>query len=284
MEKLLELLFNRGETFCVSPNKFGYHSISSMDFWNGEFKLTPPPSEDYVLEPIWTSAQEIQLVALNPINGFRRDENATSYRSFLVELDDGSLKDQYDYIKALGMPYSACIFSGSKSLHYAITLDEDLPNEDIYRFYIEWVLKIVSKADQKTKNPSRSIRFAGNIRKETGKEMKLIEIKERVKLQDLMSWLSRHPDKDPRLEQKERSGERENPGIYGVPLWVWDKLNNGVDESKGRNNEWYGIFREFSKAGHSYESAIDVLEPYFEPGRGFKIKEWKTIAKSACKN
>ena len=282
MEKLLNLLFNPEETFCVSPNKLGYHSINSMDFWNGDFKLIPPP-EAYSTDPLWTCAKEIQLVALNPISGWRRDENTTAFRSFLVELDDGSLKDQHEYVKSLGLPYSACIFSGSKSLHYAITLDEDLPDEETYRFIIEWILKIVSKADQKTKNPSRSIRFAGNIRKETGKEMKLLEMKGRVKFQDLMAWLSRHPKEDPRNNIKMKTEDRENPGIMGVPLWVWGKLNNGIDESKGRNNEWFGIFREFSKAGYSCQEIIDSLEEYFVPDRDFRLSEWKTTAKSACK-
>ena len=96
MEKLLNLLFNRGETFCVSPNKLGYHSIHSDEFWNGEFKLIPP-EDAYDPTPMWSTAKDIQLVALNPINGLRRDENVTAFRSFLVELDDGSLKDQYEY-------------------------------------------------------------------------------------------------------------------------------------------------------------------------------------------
>lgn len=282
IEKFLNLLFNPGETLCVSPNKLGYHSIAESWLWNGDFKLIPP-EDAYNPTPFWTSANEIQLVAINPINGFRRDENVTAFRSFLVELDEGSMKDQYDYVKDLKLPWSACVFSGNKSLHFAVTLDEDLPDEDTYRFFIEWILKIVSKADQKTKNPSRSIRFAGNLRKETGEEMKLLEMRERVKLQDLMSWLSNYPHLDPRNDIKKTSKERENPGIHGVPMWVWKKLGEGIDESKGRNNEWFGIFMEFGNAGYPYEEVVEILEPYFTPERDFRMREWRTIAKSACK-
>lgn len=280
-EKLLELLFNAGEHICVSPNKLGYHSVSMADYWNGDIRLIPPP-DAYNPEPTWCESQDVQLVAINPVRGFRRDENVTAFRSFLVEMDDGGLKEQYDYIQSLGMPWSACVFSGSKSLHFAITLDEDLPDEDTYRMFAEWILKIAEKADPLTKNPSRSIRFAGNSRRETGKEMRLVEIKSRVKLADLMFWLTKHPDKDPRLEMTKRAATT-TPSIEGIPVWVWNKLNNGIDESKGRNNEWFGIFMEFSKAGHSYEDIVESLEQYFTPDRDFRLREWKTIAKSAYK-
>lgn len=280
-EKLLNLLFNPGETICVSPSQLGYHSIDQGVIFNGGFKLVPPPDAYNKNEYFW-DFKDIQLVAINPINGFRRDENVTAFRSFLVELDDGALEEQFRYVKESGLPWSCCVFSGSKSLHFAITLDEDLPDEDTYRMFAEWILKIMSKADQKTKNPSRSIRFAGNIRKETGKEMKLIEIRNKIPLADLMSWLSSHPDKDPRLDIVKRDYSI-TPSLDGVPIWVWNKLRNGIDESKGRNNEWFGIAMEFCKAGYSYEDIVDSIQEYFSPDRDFKLREWKTIIKSAYK-
>jgi hypothetical protein len=280
-EKLLKLLFNEGETICVSPSQLGYRSIPIDMCYSNDVKLEPPP-DAWNTDIRWCDSKDIQLVAINPINGFRRDENVTAFRSFLVELDDGSLQEQFSYIREIELPYSCCVFSGSKSLHFAITLDEDLPDEETYRLFAEWILKIVSRADQKTKNPSRSIRFAGNVRKETGKEMKLLDIRGRIGLSDLMFWLSRHPDKDPRLEIMKRSFNP-SPTLEGVPVWVWNKLKVGIDESKGRNNEWFCIFSEFSKAGYGYEDMISALEEYFTPDRDFKLSEWKTIAKSAYK-
>jgi hypothetical protein len=280
-KKLIELLFNEGETVCVSPNKLGYHSISQDMVWGENIKLQPPP-EAFDSTVRWCHRKDIQLIAINPISGFRRDENVTAFRSFLIELDDGGLKDQFDYIKSIGLPYSVCIFSGSKSLHFAVTLNEDLPDEDTYRLYSEWLLRVVSRADQKTKNPSRSIRFAGNLRRETGKEMKIVDFRGRIPLADLMYFLSKHPDKDPRLEYVKRSVEV-TAEVNGVPDWIWRKLASGIDESKGRNNEWFGIFMEFAKAGYDYESMVNILEEYFTPERDFTRREWKTIAKSACK-
>lgn len=279
-DKLLKLLFNPGETICVSPNKLAYHSVSQEELL-GEFILTPPP-DAYRPEPIQSNLSEIQTLAINPISGFRRDENVTAFRSFLVELDDGALQEQFQYVKSLNMPYSVCVFSGSKSLHFGIVLEEDLPDENTYRIFAEWILAIVERADQKTKNPSRGIRCAGNIRKETGKEMLLLDCKERVKFMDLVNWLNQYPDKDPRLKlaARDSSGSFE---IHGVPKWVWDKLNFGINEGNGRNNEWFGIFISFSRAGYSYESMIDSLQEYFVPERDFSRREWEGIAKKAAK-
>jgi len=280
-EKLLDILFNSGESVCVSPNQKAYHSVDLASLWNGDFTLMPVP-EAYDQRVFTHDMKDMQLIAINPIKGFRRDENVTAYRSFLVELDDGALKDQFDYVKSIGLPFSVCCYSGSKSLHFAVTLDEDLPDEETYRLFSEWILRIVEKADQKTKNPSRSIRFAGNTRKETGKQMKLIDVRSRVSLSDLMFWLSKYPEKDPRLEYVRRNSTVA-PSVEGVPVWVWNKLKDGIDESKGRNNEWFGIFMEFCKAGYEYEDIIESLQDYFTPERDFRITEWKTIAKSAYK-
>lgn len=281
--KLLKLLFNPDETICVSPNKLGYHSVTIRHMLGGEFELTPPP-DAFKPEPIQVTTKDIQLVALNPIEGFRRDVNVTKFRSFLVELDSGSLKEQFEYVKSLNMPYSTCIFSGSKSLHYVITLDEDLPDEETYRYIAEWILKIVSKADQMTKNPSRSVRCAGNIRKETGNEMKMLELNKRIPLSDLSFWLNCYPAQDPALDRAARESSSGSLLINDVPAWIWKKLADGIDNSKGRNNEWFKIFISFSKAGYTYDSMVSSLEAYFTPDRDFGRKEWESIAKKAVKS
>ena len=79
----LGLLFNPGETICVSPNKFGYHSVPLTSIDQGIHLISP--REDKA--PITIAEKDINLVAINPINGFRRDANVTSFRSFLVEVD-----------------------------------------------------------------------------------------------------------------------------------------------------------------------------------------------------
>ena len=194
----LELCFRDGETICVSPNKYGYHSIEQKELESNFTIISPSEKvDDQVISP-----SDINMLCLNPVNGFRADANVTAYRNFLIEIDDGSLKEQKQYIDDIGMPYSACVFSGNKSLHFLISLEEDLLSYQMYYNAIEWVLNIVKKADQLTKNPSRSIRFPDNVRHDTGKKQTLIELKTAVKNADFYSWLTKYPDKMPREKSK----------------------------------------------------------------------------------
>lgn len=276
--EFLKLLFNEGEQICVSDCKGGYHSIS-QDL-DKNIVLVSPNEEK---EPRAIKEDDINLIAINPIQGWRRDENVTAFRTFLVEVDDGSLPQQLNYIKDMGMPYSACVFSGNKSLHFAITLDQDLPTYDLYYDVAEWILNIMDKADRVTKNPSRSIRFPNNRRKDGKKLLQaLVEIKGRVKYTELAKWLQKYPQHNP-AEKRKYKKNTTTKTIGGIPAWVLIKLREGIDESKGRNNEWFSIAMELAKVGYTDEEMIESFSQFFIPERDFSQREWETIMKSAYK-
>jgi hypothetical protein len=273
--KLLNLLFNNEESICVSPDEYGYKSIPLQEMLLGSFVLLPSTEKQ---RPVFCNPQDIKLVAINPIQGSRNDGNVTAFRSFLVELDDGPLSEQFEYVKAMGMPYSACVFSGGKSLHFAITLDKDLPSYEVWRFYAEWILGSLPKADQQTKNPSRSIRMAGNMRGDS--EMKLINIGSRISLETLVAWLSQFDGAMPRPQEKPVYDPDSLPDIDTLPEWVREELVNGIDTSKGRNNRWYSIAYECSLRNWSQDDTISLLEVFFQPERDFGRKEWEIAIKS----
>jgi hypothetical protein len=286
-KKLLELMFRPSETVCVSPSKYGYHSISLSEILNNEeITLVPTPESCIERNIKWEDAFEksnpayMTLVALNPIKGWRKDEYCTAFRNFLIEMDTGDIANQIEYIKNIGMPYSAMVFSGSKSVHTLISLDEDLPNERIYRFIAEWILSVATLADPLTKNPSRSIRIPGAYRTPT-KLQTLIEIKSSIKLMDLMGWLAKHPNVKPKPYEKKIVSE--HPNFDNIAPWAKGKLINGLDPKKGRNQQWYAIAMEFALQGYSYDATISLLEQYFTPDRDFKKKEWETTVGSAFK-
>lgn len=285
--QLLQMMFRPGEEVCVSYNKYGYHSVPLEKVLNGKQVLLVP-TEDSCEKRNLTMEQgsevrftdEMTLVALNPIKGFRNDENCTAFRNFLVEMDDGTSEEQLAYIKRLGMPYSAVVFSGNKSLHFLISLSEDLPNEKIWRMLAEWVLNIVTLADSKTKNPSRSIRIPGAWREPT-KQQTLVEIRSSLTKNELVAWLAKHPNAKPQTyTRKEPTGNR---SIDKIKPWVIEKLKNGVDRSKGRNQQWYAIACEFYLAGYSLDATMELLSEYFVPERDFKEREWKVTVASAFK-
>jgi hypothetical protein len=279
--QLLDIMFREGEEVCVSHDGYGYHSIplSSLEYSTVELKA-PPESK---LSDAIIDTSEIKLVSLNPTKGFRRDENVTAFRNFLIEVDDMDLADQLRYVDGMQLPYSVCVFSGNKSLHFSICLEDSLPSYKLYYYYATWILNIMSGADQKTKNPTRSIRFAGAIR--DGKEQKLVKIKPRIQLADLNSWLSQYEGQKPKGffdENKPTPIDKDKENH--IPKWVWDKVINGIDKSKGRNVEWFKIASEFGKLGYDAESAIGFLEQYFVSEYDFKRNEWATTIKSGIKN
>lgn len=275
-QKLLNLMFRSGETICVSHNKYGYHSIPLENAINGPVTLVPPDDKhDYE----YPQTDQLILVALNPIKGFRQDVNCTAYRNFLIEMDYGPLPEQMAYMKKLGMPYSAAIFSGNKSIHFLVSLDKDLPNENTYRFFAEWILGIVSLADQNTKNPSRSIRMPGAYR-EPGKKQLLIEMPGTIKLDDLVAWLKRYPDSKPKEKQERKISDK--PDFEKIKPWICEKVYSGI-RPPNRNKQWFTVGVEFALAGYSEDDTLDRLQKYFEPDRDFKQREWETSIKSAFK-
>ena len=280
-------MFRPGEEVCVSYNKYGYHSVPLEEILNKE-KITLVPTEDSCAKRglVWgeehfehVSTDKLIMVALNPIHGWREDANCTAFRSFLIEMDTGDLKEQLEYIKRIGLPYSACIFSGNKSLHFLVTVDKDIPNENDYRVMSEWILRICTLADDKTKNPSRSIRIPGAFR-DVGKKQRLVEMRGVTKIEDLAAWLKSKPEAKPKKYEKRVA--KDEIDAYSVRNWARERLRKGITEN--RNQQWYAIAYEFALSGYSEDVTMEILGAYFTPDRDFKEREWRTTIKSAFKH
>lgn len=281
-KQLLNLMFREGETICVSPNKYGYHSLplneamaEDVTLLSTKFRDGKPVEECLEKYP----SSELKLVALNPIQGWRDDVSCYKFRNFLVEIDTGPLPEQLAYIKKLEMPYSAVVFSGGKSLHFLISVTEDFVDEKTYRKVAEWILAIVTMADQNTKNPSRSIRIPGAKRDESLQA--LVEYVGPVNNNVLGEWLQRWPEAMPK--EAERAPIRQDKRFPRMKKWMQKALQGEFPTDKGRNKTWFSIACEFVLAGFSEEDTIEVLQDYFVPDRDFKEREWKTTIKSAFK-
>ncbi len=275
-KSLLNLLFNPGETICVSPNEFGYHAIPLENAFKGKITLVSP---NEAIPISYCSSSELILAAINPIKGWRRDDNVTAFRSFLLEADTGSIKEQLGYIDHLKMPFSVQVFSGNKSVHTVITLDEDLPDEKTYRHIGNWIFNIVSLADKNCRNPSRSVRIPGAYR-DQGKKQRLIKLNKRISHKELFDWLNKFEHLRPKVKEKKKALVGEG-SFDRLSTWAKNQLKYGLKPTKGRNQNWYGIFYDFALAGYSMEETIDLLKVYFVEERDFKESEWLTTAKSA---
>lgn len=178
----VRVLFEENETICLCPQTRHYGNFHGVN----EF-----------------SEQSAEFFVINPIREGRSDSNVTAHRNILVEIDDMSLRDQVKHLKELNMPFSTMVYSGGKSFHYIISLEEPLSNKEIYEFLVRWIYNIIASidpnkyADTQNKNPSRLSRFPNAIREETGRLQKLIYLKGRVKTDDLLSWLKLFPQCKP---------------------------------------------------------------------------------------
>ena len=274
---LLELLFLPGERCCPSPDKFAYHSIPVKELYTGKVTLVSPNNK---VPNKTVETKELVLMAINPMKeGFRNDRNVSAFRTFLFELDVGSIQSQFNYFKNLGIPTSCSIFSGSKSIHTLLVLDQDI-DEKTYRLLYQWSLSILTLADPNCKNPSRSARVPSVIRPETGKEQKLMELNGKVKLEDFMAWLNKYPNARPK-EREERKGLTGPRNRDRFSEWASKQFRDGIDFSSGRNKAWFSLACDLCKSGYNEDGAIEILEQYFMEEHDFKQKEFLTSIHSA---
>lgn len=277
-KSLLRLMFNEGETVSISNSQFSYHSMD-LETVLGENVTLISPNE--AVQPKTVPSDSIVLVALNPINGFRNDKNCYIYRNFLVELDNYERDLQIGYLKKLEIPYSAMVWSGSKSTHTVISLSEPLPDEKTYRLIYKWILNIVSLSDQALGNPSRSFRNAGVIRPETGLEQELIELKARISHKELFAWLNKYEHLRPKAKEKKivPPGQAD---FSRLSPWARIMLVKGIDfKNRGRNQTYYALAFDLAKAGFAEDKGIELLLERFVEERDFKEKELLTTIASA---
>lgn len=299
-QQFLSTLFTPGEEICLSPNKYAHKSIPWENI-GPEFTIETQGKKE---ELVTISEDDIILVAINPIKGEKNDANVTAFRTFLMELDDGDVWEQKQYIDELKMPYSVCVFSGNKSLHYGITLNMDLPDITIWQDINQWILNIVKRADQQNKNPTKSIRFPGNKRKDgKGLVQTLVDIKGRVDYWNLVEWLNKYPNLNPMYEREykeveKRVKEAENriqrlriengeDGLASIiPTNVLEFLTNDIIGTKfgGRNADWHWACRRLAEAGMDEDLIEYIIAPHFSEESDFTMTEWKGIIKSAVKH
>ena len=281
--KLVKLMFNEDEHICVQNSKFAYRSIPFHTLIS-EPKITLIPNDPEQAKKYTRAvdASKLILMSLNPMkeNATRHDSSVASYRSFLIELDVGSIKEQLGTIAHLKMPFSAQTFSGSKSVHTVITLDEDLPNEKAYRAIGEWIFNIVTLADKNCANPTRSVRLPG-VYREPGKKQRLIKINRRISHKELMNWLNKYIHLKPSTPKK-REVPSDQPDFSRLSIWVKVMMKKGMDfNNRGRNQTWYAVAYDFALAGFSEDQTVEILNQRFEEEPDFREKEFLRTIKSA---
>jgi RecA-family ATPase len=107
-------------------------------------------------------------IRFNPLDGEgAKDSNITSLRFALVESDEMPIPKQYALLKELELPIAAMIHSGGKSVHAVVRVDADTIEE--YRKRVDFLYEVCGrnglKLDRQNRNPGRSARMPGIMRK-----------------------------------------------------------------------------------------------------------------------
>lgn len=236
MRQYLKVLFNESESVC-SGNMYSVELRAQTERLHGPF------------------------ISINPLKIKRADENVTSHRNFLLEIDDGtSIDEQIIYINELKVPYSSIVFSGGKSAHFILALDEDIGPEK-YRQYAKALCRAVPRADRSTKNPSRFTRLPGHFRADTQRMQELLYCGERISHKKLLDFVA------PFIEVEQpnyRQIYNDFMGLQGQsalhPLTL--KFISGEHPcSTGRNNALYKSAADLRDNGFSIGDAFEKLGP-----------------------
>ena len=134
---------------------------------------------------------------INPCT-YRSGEHVTSVNSLLFEVDEGlTVKEQARLFIESGLPFTSMTYSGSKSIHVIVRFKEAIPYEDNddgwQKAWWDAIAKSLAKhgiiVDAKTKAVAQLSRVPGSINPKTGKEQKLILLKNRVTQQEVLEWI-----------------------------------------------------------------------------------------------
>lgn len=175
----LHTLFDKGEKVCYSSTPFG---------------TATSPREAWKSKDVYFS--------INPLNGTRADANVFVFRNILIEFDHIPLATQRELVRTI--PYSTLVFSGSKSIHAIISLEQPCKSAAEYRNLVERIYKKLPQADPANKNPSRFSRLGGQFRADSGQFQTILDIRHRITPSELNSWLGPVPPPSPRPKPKKR--------------------------------------------------------------------------------
>jgi len=191
--KFLELLFDEGQTSCYTESPHGYkvsHSPKSDDLFLCINALHP--TQDLAPTKEWHDQYTPR----------RADANVVCYRNFLIEIDDMPLEEQVDYVTSC-IPVSSIVYSGGKSYHFIISLEDKLETLAEYKNVAKRLHQLLDRSDSSTKNPSRLSRLPNVVRPETGKKQTLDYLGSRIKNKDLLLKLP-EVEKPPVYERTEQ--------------------------------------------------------------------------------
>lgn len=276
--KFLNLLFDDGQKTCFTSSPKGtkvlkYPYKSSIYFSINALH----PTED--LAP--------SMPYHSPSVPRRADANVICFRNFLIEIDNMPLDKQVAYVRGL-LPVSSIVYSGGKSYHFIVSLQEPCEDYLEYMQIAEQIAQRVPNLDPACRNPSRLSRLPNVMRPDTGKSQELLYVGRRIAKSELLEIL-------PKVKYNYEvtpSGVVSKGGKRMVPSEVIEAVKDPaeyVDRFGGRNQFFFWLGNRLREVADSSEDFIyrKVNQAYdrLPNQQGFPIQEAYTAARiSRCKN
>lgn len=227
----LSALFEPDEQTCFATSV--YQTEVFYAFWEGPVKAD-------------------LFFSINPMHSSRADHHVTRHRNILLEFDDGSPSDQLNHLT--DVPHTTLVWSGGKSHHAVISLEEPCWDREEYDAIVRRIYKKLPMVDQSVKNPSRLSRLPGVMR-DNGNLQSLVHVKNRVGRETIEAWLGPEPEK----------AKTEQPKLRSLHLSPWTKyfLMYGSEPGK-RNADLFKAACDMLRHGYNAETicerASEVLD------------------------
>lgn len=193
---VFEVLFDPGDHTCFAKYKKGTSVYPVFEMANQIDQGSANWINFYSINPLHPTRDLAPAESYHrPDRPRRASANVGKYRNFLYEIDraDMSLTDQYTYIQGLGLPWSVCVYSGRKSLHFIISLEQPCQDSETHRGLDRRIRSILTLCDPSTTDAARLSRAPNVVRHDTNKLQGIVGIRARVQLQQLEAFIEKHP-------------------------------------------------------------------------------------------
>lgn len=260
LENFLNLLFEDTENTCYTDSPTGYRVYSYPALRDVFFCINAlHPTQDLKPDQSWHRSDLPR----------RADHNVITHRNFLIELDGLPLSEQINYVTQK-IPVSSITYSGGKSYHFIISLVEPVSAEK-YRELALRLHTLLPLADKSCKNPSRLSRIPTAIRKDTGNEQTLVQLGNRIPVQDLENVL---PLVEVKVQNKPMSREFISAKVnhaVGNPVEAMNEMN--IDS---RNRFFFWLGQRLKDLDISEESKVILVDTAYgnlTNTTGFSVSE-----------
>jgi hypothetical protein len=188
-----------------------------------------------------TPSKTTEFVTINKlVDGSKtaKDENIETYSSFIFEIDNEDIESQKRRAKKLfnDKIVNRVVYSGGKSIHCRITLENPPDNKDEYKYIWKKLNETYfdNKADTACSNPARLTRMPNAIRKNGIKQKRLFLSNERLNF----DWKEGY-ETDKMVEEwlSQRNGDRPRPSGIS-PLGELLKRNIPMEARKLLENNF----------------------------------------------